>query len=374
MKKLSKARTVLVMNHPFWASLALRLPLVEDKGCSTGYTDGTKIAYNPKFIQNLTEPGVVSFIAHEVCHPSLLHHLREGGRDHQRWNWACDYAVNEILKDSGFEIPDDWMLDEKYHGMSAEAIYDQLPEKPPRGWGGNFGPGEVRKYPGKGGGGPTQAEIREQEAAWKTAIAQAAQVAKAKGELSGGLERWVQEILIPRVNWRAVLASYLTDTVEGDYSWREPNRRYATSGVYLPSIASEPTGSILLLIDTSGSVGEDDMQELAAEAQGVMAAYDGLELDVVYVDSQVQGHQHFTPADIPLKLEPKGGGGTDYRPGFAWAKEKGLTPSCAIYLTDGWCGDFPDSPPYPVLWVLGGGSPARKFSPPFGEALKMSRP
>ncbi len=374
-KKLTKARTVLVMNHPFWASLALRLPFVAcgDGECATGYTDGTKIAYNPKFIQELTEPEVVSFIAHEVCHPSMLHHLREGSRDHQRWNSACDYAVNEILKQSGFEIPDDWLLDEKYRGMSAESIYPLLQEKPPKGWSGGCGPGEVRKYPGKGGGEPSQSEIREQEAAWKTAISQAAQIAKARDELPEGLERFVKEILEPKIDWRVVLASYLTDTIDGDYSWKEPNRRYATSGVFLPSIASEPTGSILLLIDTSGSISQDDMKDLASEAQAVMAAYQ-VEMDVVYVDAKFQGSQRFTTGDIPLKLEPKGGGGTDYRPGFAWAEERGLTPACAVYLTDGWCSAFPEqAPAYPVLWVLGGRYPAEKFSPPFGEVLKMSR-
>lgn len=370
-EKLTKARTVLVLNHPFWASLALRLPFVEDKTCATGYTDGTKIAYSPQFIEGLSEPEVVTFIAHEICHPALLHHLREGGRDHVKWNCACDYAINEILVESGFELGDGCLHDAQFRNMSAETIYDLLPEKPPEEWGSGCGPGEVRKFPGKGRGGPSAAELREEEAIWKTAIAQAAQIAKTRGEMPAGLEREVNRLLAPRIDWKAVLASYLTEMIDGDYSWKEANRRYTSSGLFLPSIATEPTGNILLLIDTSGSIGEEDMQELASEAQAVMAAYE-VELDVVYVDAAVQSSQHFTSADIPLKLEPKGGGGTDYRPGFKWAEEKGLNPSCAIYLTDGYCCAFPDPPDFPVLWVLGGLSPTEYFTPPFGEVLKMS--
>lgn len=372
-EKLTKARTVLVLNHPFWASLALRLPLVEDKRCFTGYTDGTKIAYNPKFIEDLTEPEVVTFIAHEICHPCLLHHLREGNREHERWNCAADYAINSVLVESGFELGGGGLIDGKFNGMSAESIYDLLPEIPPKDWKG-CGVGEVRKYPGRGGV-ASAAEIREQEAIWKTAITQAAQIAKSRNEMPSGLERVVNELLAPKIDWRAVLASYLTDTIDGDYSWAEPNRRYTNSGLFLPSTAQEPTGNILLFIDTSGSVSEEDMNELAGEAQAVMSAYE-VELDVVYVDDEVQGRQHFTTGDIPIKLKPKGGGGTDYRPGFKWAEEQGqaLMPACAIYLTDGYCCTFPDTPPpYPVLWLLGGRNPEQNFSPPFGEVLRMGR-
>lgn len=384
LKKLTKARAYLVLNHPFWASLALQVPLVEDKNCRTGWTDGTKIAYNPGYIESLPEAAVVSFVAHEVGHPAFLHHLRVGDREHIRFNVAADYAINPILKEAGFVIPDGWLCDDKYKGMSAEAIYSRLPNgKSQTGKGGGSGggggqgsgagcgPGEVRKYPGKDGKESSSSERRKEESDWKTKVSQAAQVAKSRGEMPGGLERYVREFLSPKIDWRAVLASYLSDTLESDYSWQQPNRRYLNSGIYLPSLAGEPSGNVLILIDTSGSISEKDMEMLAAEAQGIITSYE-IELDVVYVDSRFQGHQHFTSSDVPLKLKPKSGGGTDYCPGFEWAKENGLFPSCAVYLTDGWCSSFPtETPAYSVLWVVTGDYPCKDFEAPFGEVIRM---
>jgi predicted metal-dependent peptidase len=230
---------------------------------------------------------------------------------------------------------------------------------------------QVPTYPGEDGKESSSSERRKEESDWKTRISQAAQVAKSRGELPGGLERYVQEFLTPRIDWRAVLASYLTDVLENDYSWKQPNRRYLNSGIYLPSLIGEPSGNVLILIDTSGSISEKDMELLAAEAQGIITSYE-IELDVVYVDSRFQGHQRFTSSDVPLKLKPKGGGGTSYRPGFEWAKENGLFPSCAVYLTDGWCNSFPDeSPAYPVLWVVTGDYPCKDFKAQFGEVIRM---
>ncbi len=372
MKVLTRAKTSLVLRHPFWASLALPLRLEEDANHPTGYTDGTKIAYNPEYIAGLPEAAAVSFLAHEVAHLALLHHLRENGREHERFNRACDYAVNLLLKDSGLEIPGSWLCDEKYRDMSAERIYELLPAGGSAG--GGCGPGEVKEYPGpKGQGQKSASDIREQEAKWRVRVAAAAQAAKAQGNLPGSLERLVKELTAGKVNWRAVLASYIgEEALDQDYSWKRPNTRYGSCGVILPALVEREGGEILVILDTSGSVSEADMAELAGEIQGIVASYD-IELDVLYVDTEVEGHQRFRLGE-PIKLEPAGGGGTDYRPGFEWAELNGITPCCAVYLTDGWCGRFPEKPPlFPVLWVLGGECPARKFAPPFGEVIRMDR-
>jgi predicted metal-dependent peptidase len=151
--------------------------------------------------------------------------IRAGGREHQKWNAACDYAINAILEESGFELGGGGLSDEKFEGMSAESIYELLPESTPQDWK-ECGPGEVRKYPGKDKRTPSASEMREQEAIWKTAISQAAQIARSRGEMPAGLERTASKILAPRIDWRTVLASSLTEMIDADYSWKEPNRRY----------------------------------------------------------------------------------------------------------------------------------------------------
>ena len=126
---MNKARARLMATAPFWGSLALRLNLVEDTSCETAWTDGASLGYNPAFIAGLTRAQVEGLLVHEVLHVVLKHHLRRASRDPKRWNIACDYAVNLVTQDSGYSLPDGGLLDERFRGMLAEAIYrDQPPQ------------------------------------------------------------------------------------------------------------------------------------------------------------------------------------------------------------------------------------------------------
>jgi hypothetical protein len=68
-------------------------------------------------------------LEHEVMHPALQHHTRRNGRDPSRWNMACDYAINPILVDAGLTLPEGVLLEDRFRGMSAERIYNQLEEE-----------------------------------------------------------------------------------------------------------------------------------------------------------------------------------------------------------------------------------------------------
>jgi len=80
----------------------------------------------------------------------------------------------------------------------------------------------------------------------------------------------------------------------------------------------------------------------------------------------VQSSQEFRPSE-PIRLEPRGGGGTDFRPVFAWVDENHIQPVCLIYLTDLCCYSYPEPPDYPVLWV----TDSRRTAP-FGETVRIA--
>ena len=388
--KLQKARAGLVFDNPFFGSLALRLKLKEDPTCETGWTDGVTLGYNPEWIDGLTLDQTKGFQAHEVMHNALLHHTREGSRNHEKWNKAADYAINPILLDAGFQLPKGHLFNPQYKGIDAEAIYAMIPDSPGGGGsggrGGLRGPGsgdgkgkgsdpggcgEVRKAPGKDGGKPTPADIAQQEQEQKIATAQAAQVAKKAGKLPGGLERWVDEILNPKLDWREILRRFVDQAAKNDYSWMPPNRRYVHMGLYLPSLKSNELGKILVAVDTSGSISQDNLKEFASELSGIIEEFDDVEATVIYCDTRVAGVETFKKEDLPIVLHAAGGGGTDFRPPFEYAEENGIDPKCMIYLTDLECSRYPDEPHYPTLWVYdGGGDPSR--TPPFGEVLSLN--
>jgi predicted metal-dependent peptidase len=106
----------------------------------------------------------------------------------------------------------------------------------------------------------------------------------------------------------------------------------------------------VIAVDTSGSIGKHELEQFAGEISAISEEARPEAIHVVYCDAAVQSSQQFGPSE-PIRLEPKGGGGTDFCPVFRWVDESEITPVCLIYLTDLCCNSYPDPPEYPVLWV-----------------------
>lgn len=374
--KLTKAKIQLILTQPFFATLVLSLPLVENKGIETANVDGTKIQYNPDYIDSLNVDEIKGLLCHEILHVGNFHHTRRNGRDLETWNKAADYAINQLIVDCGMKLPKGALLSNDFKGMSAEQIFAKLPQPAPKDDpgnkpGGNQG-GNGAPDPGKCGSvsdAPvqTQSEKQEIEAKVKQQFAQAAQAAKRAGNMPGFMQRMVDEILAPQINWKEVLARFVTDTARNDYSFRKPNPRFIQSGFYLPSLINEEPGRIVFIVDTSASIDKPLFNQFGSELQDVCSEVKS-SLNVIYVDTEVQGMQEIEP-DENIKLEAKGDGGTDFKPGFEYIDENALEPKAVIYLTDGECHSFPKiAPDYPVLWVKYG---SYNFKPPFGEVIPI---
>src|SRR5215469_10081320 len=124
--RIQKARTALLLDHPFFGSLLFRLKDQPSLAVTTMATDGVSLLWNPEFVETLNAATLAGTLAHEVMHPSLHHHLRRSGRDPKRWNIACDYAINPLLLDAGLKLPECVLVDNRFRGMSAEQIYNLL--------------------------------------------------------------------------------------------------------------------------------------------------------------------------------------------------------------------------------------------------------
>lgn len=209
------------------------------------------------------------------------------------------------------------------------------------------------------------AEQRHQQHEWSIAAEQALRSAKVCGHDPLGVERPLSESRQSQQDWRAILRDFVTAAAPSDYRWTPPNRRYIASGLYLPSVERRGLGEIVIAVDTSGSIGKIELEQFAGEISAISEEAQPEAIHVVYCDAAVQSSQEFTASE-PVQLEPKGGGGTDFRPVFAWVDENGIAPVCLIYLTDLCCDSFPEPPEYPVLWV----TDSRRTAP-FGETVRI---
>src|SRR5215469_17871986 len=89
--RIQKARTTLLLDHPFFGTLLFRLGGKPSSSIATMATDGVSLLYNPQFVETLNAAELAGVLAHEVMHPALQHHTRRGDRDKKGWNIACDY-------------------------------------------------------------------------------------------------------------------------------------------------------------------------------------------------------------------------------------------------------------------------------------------
>lgn len=380
VEKISKAKTKLVLSHPFFAIFVLRLEFNENPLCPTMRTNGKEIIYNKKFVEMLSVEEVMGVIVHEVMHIIALHHLpiRRGKREPQRWNYACDFAINPSVVESGFKLPGppfQPLISDKYKGMNAEKIYNMLPKDIPNSGGGGEGEGKgdgmggwriggVEQPKNADGTALSESQIKELEADIKTTIVEAVQIAKKQGNIPAGFERLIKDLLEPKVNWKSVLQEFVTQNSRNDYSWRFPNKRYIKNGLYLPILEKPELGELVIGIDTSGSLSEKELQEIASEIQAIMNTYE-VKLHVIYCDSAVHPPVDEFESGDSVELKMRGGGGTDYRPVFKYIEKHSLDPICLLYFTDGWCDSFPKAPEYKTLWILT--EKNTNFKNPFGE-------
>jgi predicted metal-dependent peptidase len=127
--RIRKARTTLLLDHPFFGTLLFRLGARPLGSIKTMATDGVSLFFNPDFVDTLNAAELAGVLAHEVMHPALQHHTRRADRDPKRWNMACDYAINPMLLEAGLTLPKDVLLDPRFGGMSAERIYNLIEEQ-----------------------------------------------------------------------------------------------------------------------------------------------------------------------------------------------------------------------------------------------------
>jgi predicted metal-dependent peptidase len=430
--RFERARMGLILDAPFFGSLIVRLPLVQDDSTPTFITNGKAIRYNRAYADGLTDAELRYVLCHEIMHCSMGHLWRMAGRDVETWNKACDYVVNQMLDDYAAgtkHVP--WtrpagLLDvasqPQFRGLSPEEIYrmivdKQQPPPPPQdgekkgksdGRTGDGQPGppdpngapapgdqkpetkNQKPSPGIGGfeapppdDGPQEGQEAGAESGlqedWEIATVQAERIANMKGNCPGAASHLVNEMKAPKVSWRDVLREFIRQNAKNDWSFARPNRRHLARGFVLPSLHSERMGRLVAAFDSSGST-----RRFAADFQAeVQAALDEClpeRIDVIVCDAKVQCVQSFEPGDA-VTIDAKGGGGTDFRPVFEIvddprkAREHDLEefdepPVCMVYLTD-LDGSFPaKEPEYPVLWCVppGVGS-GRKV--PFGEIVAV---
>ena len=387
-ERLIIARTGLLFRHSFFGNLATRLKLVNaDEWLPTAATDGRNFYYNSRFI-NMLEPGEVEFlVGHEVLHVVYDHIGRREDRNPEIWNIADDYAVNADLKRhkvGTFITSVPCLYEKKYDGKAAEWIYDDLMKNAQsidlddlldkmlddhmgdeEGDGDGDGDGKGQGRPGK----MSEEERKKLRQEIKENIINAARAAKEAGHgLPGDVERMVKEITEPKMPWQELIQTNLISTIKTDYSFMRPSRRSWHMDAIMPGMSPGEEVDICVAIDTSGSIGSEEISIFLGEIQGIMDSFSGYKIKVFSFDTGVHNLREFTSENLEDIAEyvPQGGGGTDFTCIFEFLKTEAIVPNRLVVFTDMMPFGSWGSPDYCDTTWIGVGEYAKSVTPPWG--------
>lgn len=422
--ELKRAHITLMRSKPtamYAGIMMMGKSEIVDNPNITAYTDGVNKIYGREFFNSpavKTPAKKRGLVLHENLHVALKH-VPRGKRmfkeNPQLAGMAADFVVNDIIvniKDTLangeklVELPDGGLYDPMFHNWAFPDVYEYLkkkcknPKKPPEGDGRCKNPtggdgtnpnpsGDGKQNNGKervevevGGKTYTSDEILDEHDASGYEEATAEELKKVNdeidkalreggllaGRLGANIPRVISDLLEPKVDWREALRDFVQSSIKGkdEYTWRKMNRRQMANDIYVPSVEDETIGEVVVAIDTSGSIGSQQLTEFATELASICATCSPERVRVLWWDTKVHGEQIFTDnyENIAHLLKPMGGGGTIAGCVSEYLLANKVNAECVVMFTDGYVESTVNwQISTPTLWLV---TSRDGFVPPAG--------
>lgn len=390
--KFRRARVQMLLKYPFFGELAMRLNLVEKSHIvETAATDGRNLYYNAQFIEKLSADELVFLVAHEVFHVVYDHMSakRREDRDPFKMNIAADYVINGSLVDDNIgKMIEGGMYHEPYTGEITEWVYDQLDKdgtmpQQSQDCHISFDPttGECTVTTASGKQiktteieGITAEQAKKLEAEIRGAVLQASQTAKMKnGSRTGSslMDRMLDQLVEPQIDWRSYLMDQITSQIKDDYSFARPSRKCQGQSFILPSLRDGTHVEVTCALDVSGSISNEEIIGFVSEIRGMVEMYQGFKLTIFCFHTEVDQNSygvftHENMSDLE-NWQPSGTGGTDFDCIFEFLKENTDEPTKQLVIfTDGYpCGRWGDEDYCPTLFLI----TDKSIEAPFGTSI-----
>lgn len=372
LQRVERAKIAL-MNHPrlmFLAGVMMLGKLEISTQLPTAWTDGLNVWVNPDFVQGIPDEVLRAVLFHEyaghIMHRHLTNYQHLAKQDAVLANMAMDYVVNRLIVQFNeprfMYLPENVCYDPAYNSMDEVQIFNKLLRDRPS-------PRESLDYHDWDSAGQrSEEDNREIERKIVDAVRQSEIASRMAG---GKTDRWVHDLIEPKLDWRQVLRDFIVSVCSGEdaFTYSRPKRRWLGQSVYIPSSYSESVERVVIAIDTSGSVGSEQLSAAVAEAAAALDAVRPSYVDVIYWDNSVCGHETYespTAQDLRCNTRPVGGGGTDVTVVPAFMQTQGIQADCVIVITDGYTFGGWGKWDCPVLWVL-----TTDVVPPVGTAVRL---
>lgn len=360
--------------------------------------------FNPEFIDKLKVPELCFVLLHEALHIFNRHFSRCGFRNPKMWNVATDAAINTylmehaktmvttgvikmcdkgitlegVIKEVGREAHMAKDLPLLKSNCFAEYIYEYVQKYGEKRYSNEKGDGPAGGGGDKGGliqeghdvHQPDESTTEEQA---KRIVDDIVDSVRNRGKLSGDFAEMLARIGKPRnMGWVRKIKSLVGNArlKAFETSYTRYNKKQGHLNIVVPGLKKIFADDVYLAIDTSGSIGSVDLEEMFGVIDYI--ARDS-KVHVIECDAQIQ--KVFTyqkPGDWRKLGNAEGRGGTEFQPVFNWMKKnvKQFKRRTLIYLTDGCC-PVEDLKNYGIftIWIMTQGTPDNSYKPPFGKVI-----
>jgi predicted metal-dependent peptidase len=374
-QRIEKVHVKLMRHKNFclFSGLFMVGKVTVDEETPTAKTNGVNVIYGRAFVDSLNDKQLAFLILHENMHKAYRHLVvwdKLWKKNAQLANASCDYVINLQIRDydpqgHDVEMPTDangevlGLIDEKYRGMDAHQVFLLLEkEQEQQGGSGSGGQGmDEHDWENAQEGTPEEQEQVAKEI--EGALRQGAILA---GKMGGNVSRDITELLTPKVDWKDALRDFVKTSTQGkdQTTWRRLHKRYIGMDIIMPSTYDEKVGSIVVAIDTSGSIGSAELAQFLGEVKSICDEVSPEKIDLLYWDTNVAGHETYMGNELATLTETtqaKGGGGTSPECVPFYMKENRLEPECVIMLTDGFIGSQDPNDwqiGKPIMWCIKG--------------------
>ena len=374
-EKISQAKAKLLVDYPYFGTLASKLELVTNDDLEAFISNGVKLEYNSDYLNELEINELEFIFANGAMHSSLAHDKRRNNRSGWLWQMATDMAINDMLVENGMTLPYGAQYRKRFAGMYAEEIYAELKADILREEDNleyeaddadDVEPNSEKKNQDET---PQQTEEQLQEEILQEQLLAEEAISLLESEFKRGeapktIDRFFKLEYEGKIDWRDELKLALDRYFRDDYALLPPSKKLLYTGIYLPSTVSQ-TFRLVIVVDSSGSVDEALLNVFLSEVNFLMALISNYQIEILVCDDKVHSHKTFYSGDT-LDVELRGGGGTDYRPAFEYIEQNFDDTKLVLYFTD-LEGKYPrERPNYEVKWIT-----SKIGEIPFGELIEL---
>ncbi len=379
IQRILFARLRILNDCSFYGLLLMNMKFSLDINSDTAYTDGNKICFGPKFLDEISDKELEFILMHELLHVVLKHCYRGKEYNNFLFNVACDIVVNSnILKSRGMDLSSITLkkYGESMHitprgdegcNYTAEEVYEMFMSKA------SSIPNFFDSFDDHEHWNMSEKDKSEWDERMVASVAIMKESGRPQANVPLGVLREYNKLTNPQINWRVILRDFMSREVN-DYSFTPPDRRF-DGPFFMPDFNEDVETlklNVLFAIDTSGSVSNEAIGAALVEVKGVIEEADNIEGYIVCLDAKTYNPIPIEEFDID-HFEAKGGGGTSFKSFFDCipdlSDKMNKKPDLIIFLTDGY-DTFPSEEArdnIPVLWIINNDD----VTPPWGMVARI---